>query len=309
MRGHNRTVIKGVPNHCYQNSIDGYLLFYTVSDYLVFYTAFCLEAVRCDVRLLTLCLMPDHFHFTAIADNADKLSSLVGLSTKRYATEFNTLCGTKGSLFKSPYGSVPKIGDKNIRTNIIYVYNNPSERKLTAFAEKYRWNSIAYAKSNHPFSEPIVLNKASSSLRRCLKTVDYLHNTGKHLNYEALKRMFGALDKRESDQLTDYIVCKYSVVDHEEAIRYFGGYENMITAIHSTTGSEHDINEVFVGQRDDCYVRMTNLILKDEGIKDIHSVLSLPESEKYKLYNRLKGRTSATARQIAKFLHLPARKA
>jgi hypothetical protein len=202
---------------------------------------------------------------------------------------------------------VPKLGDKKIRSNIIYVYNNPVERQLVYNAEDYRWNFLAYAKSNHPFSEQLVLNEASYALRQCLKTVNSFYNSGKHLNYNVLQRMFSSLDKRESEQLTDYIICKYSIIDYNEAIKYFGDFEKMLTAIHSTTGSEYDINEVFVGQRDDCYVRMINLLLKSEGIKDIHSFLSLPDSEKYKLYNRLKGRTAATARQIDKFLHLPTR--
>lgn len=304
MKGMQRTVIKGVPNHCYQNTIGGFLLFYTISDYLVYFTLFCLAAVKCGIRVITLCLMPDHVHFTAIAEESKNLSDLAYHTHRQYAVEFNELCGTHGSLFNSPFGSAPKIGDKKVRSNIIYVYNNPSERHLVTQAEQYRWNFLPYIKSNHPFSEPILLRFASSSLRRCLKTVDSFHNNGKHLNHTVLKRMFDSLDKRESEQLTDYVICKYSIIEHEEAIRYFGDYDKMITAVHSTTGSEYDIQESFTGQRDDCYARLTNILIKKEGFKDIHDILSLKDEDKAILYSRLIGKTTATTRQLKKYLHM-----
>lgn len=78
----------------------------------------------------------------------------------------------------------------------------------------------------------------------------------------------------------------------------------MITAIHSTTGEEYDLNEVFVGKRDDVYPKLTSLVLQSGKYKDIHSVVSLSAEDKIELFYYLQARSSATAEQIAKYLHM-----
>ena len=304
MKRHNRKVIQGILNHSYQRTINGYLLFYTVIDYLVLFTAFCQAATRFNIRILTLCLMPDHVHHSSIAERRKDLSAFAQLYTSEYAKSFNLFCGTRGSLFRSPFGSVPKVGDKNARSNFIYVYNNPAERRLVKMAEEYRWNFLAYARSTHPFSDPIKLSQASCHLRRCIKLVDAQHKDGLYLNHSILNRMFNKLDKRETEQLTDYIISTYSVIDHEAAIRFFGDYERMLTAVHSTTGKEYDLNEIFVGKSDECYEKMTGLLLDAFHFKDIHIIIGLDSEKKYELYTYLLGKTSATPEQVAKFLHL-----
>ena len=69
--------------------------------------------------------------------------------------------------FTNEYGD----GEKSIKTSYSYVYNNPVEKKLAAVSQNYRWTFLAYAASDHPFSEKIVLRKASMGLRRALKEV------------------------------------------------------------------------------------------------------------------------------------------
>ncbi|MBO6168945.1 MAG: hypothetical protein J6O51_03130 [Bacteroidales bacterium] len=91
------------------------------------------------------------------------------------------------------------------------------------------------------------------------------------MNYALLNRLFNSLDRRESLQLTDYIITTYNVIDYDAASRFFGGFENMVRAIDSSTGTEFDLNEIFVGKSDACYNQ----------------------------------RTSAEPKQIGKFLHLP----
>lgn len=310
MKSTERKFVSGIVTHCYQNTIDGGLLFYTTSDYLVFFTVFCTISKRYPVVILKLCLMPDHIHLSVVSDSQKSLSEFVRDYTSIFARSHNGLCERHGNLFTEAYGSALKIGDKAARTNFIYLDNNPVERKLCKKAEDYRWNFLAFAASPNPFSEKIVIRRCRKAMIRAIEEVKSFHSEGKPLTYPVLKRLFGNLERNERQQLTDYIISLYSVIDHDAVIRYFDSYEQMILAVHSNTGSEYDLNEVFTGRTDAVYYQMTSAIWKTGLFKDIHEVLRLPEEKRNEWVNFLKGQVPTASReQILKYLHLnPPRK-
>lgn len=302
-----RKVYKGVVNHCYQRSEDRGLIFYTVSDYLLYFTIYCITAVKYKVRVLKLVIMPDHLHQAVIEERRGDLSRFQQECQSRFARKQNQLCDRKGQLFEHPFGSVPKYEDKKVRTTLIYLDNNPVERKLAEKAEDYRWNFLAYGNSDHPFSDKIVLSEASMPLRRALKRVESLHAAGRFLPYPLLQKLFRSLpDNREREQLVDYIIVTYSIIDHEAAIRYFGSYQEEVLAAHATSGSEHDLKEHFIGKSDACYATMMR-VLKQAGryVNDIHEIFKLSCDERQELLTLLRRQTSAPTKQIAAFLRLP----
>lgn len=302
----NRKIYNGIINHCYQRLEDRGVLFYTVSDHLVFFTIFCTTAKEFKVKVLKLVQMPDHIHHATIEYRRGELSAFCGEASRRFARTFNERCGLAGQLFEHPFQSVPKVGAKKARTILLYLDNNPQERQLVQKAEDYQWNYLAYGNTNHPFSDKIVLREASMPLRRALKTVRAQHKEGRPMNYTLLRRLFDSLPSdRERCQLTDYIVTTYSVIDHAESIRYFGTYEEELIAAHANTGSEYDINEVFIGRSDAVYASMRRVIRQTGRYADLHEILSLPIPEKVELLQLLQRETSALSKQIAAFLHLP----
>ena len=309
MKNKKRPFIPRVLNHVYQRTINGSLIFYAVSDYLVYFTLMCVLARKYKVKMLMVCLMPDHIHNSAITERAKNLSLFMHELSRLFSYEQNMICGTKGFFFEKSFGRAPKKGDKTVRTNLIYVGNNPVERQLVAVAEKYRWNIIAYATSDHPFSEKLVIRRASWNLQQVLKEVKRCREKDKPLKYNQLQRMFSKLNAKEKQQLTDYIISIYNVIDYDAAIRYFGSYEKMLIAMHSTTGSEYDINEVFVGKSDKCYAKMISICLNELNIKDIHDVLKMDSDTKMDLLHLLERKTDAPLEQIAAFLRLPVHKA
>ena len=295
---------RGAVNHCYQRTADHGVLFYSVSDRLLFFTLFCVMAKRHGVHVYKLVLMVDHIHHSTVADSPEQLTAFVRDYSAIFAREYNSSFGRSGHVFENSFHYAPKRGDKVIRTNLLYLDNNPVERKLVKSAEDYQWNFLAYGKSDHPFSEKIVLRNASMALRKALKRVDWLHDNGQYIPYAVLKRMFESLpDNRERNQLVDYIIVKYSVIDHEAAMRFFGGYEQEVLAARSNTGSEYDICEGFVGKSDTCYSLFISLLLKD-GLEDIHKILTASDNQKLEWFKFLKSRTAAPEKQIAAFLHL-----
>ncbi|MCR5520149.1 MAG: hypothetical protein K6F21_07440 [Bacteroidales bacterium] len=249
--------------------------------------------------------MPDHLHNSSSASSKSELSAFTQNYTSVFAKEHNEVCHEKGNVFHSPFGSVPKKGDKMARSNLIYLDNNPVERRLSDAAEKYRWNFLAYAVSDHPFSERLVIREASSGMKRAVKQVRIMNENGRYLSYALMKKLFSHLTHKEQLQLVDFIISTYNIIDYDGAIRYFGSYEKMLEATHSVTGSEYDLNEVFVGKNDSVYAQMTQLLLKTGRFKDIHDIFFLSREDRFHLLEFLNKKTDATLEQIAKYLHLP----
>ena len=300
-----RKTPRGILIHCYQRSHNGFILFYSVSDYLAFFTILCTFAEQYGIKILAVSLMPDHFHISLEVDDSRKLPVFISVVTQKYAKENNRYCHRIGQLFYKSFGSAAKYGPKIARTNLIYVGNNGVERQLCQNAEEYRWGFLPYSISDHPFSEPIVIRSASPHLRNALKVVETRHRAGKSLNYKMLQRLFRPLDNKEKLQLTDRIISVYDIIDHKEAERFFDGYENMIAAMHSNTGSEHDLNEVTVGRSDACYAQITKLLMKKMHLSDIHDLFLMQDDARFGLLPMIQRETGAVPEQSLKYLRLP----
>jgi putative transposase len=304
MKQARRTCLQGILNHCYQRTRDGFLLFYDVTDCLVYFTLFCTVAPKYKVHVLALCLMPDHVHITVAADRTEDLSSFLSEVSRRFVRSQNAVCHRRGCLFEHPFGSVPKKGAKKARANLIYVGNNPVERQLCCLAEEYRWNFLSYDGSDHPFSEKLVVRNASWPLRRALREIRAMHHGSRPLTYPQLHRLYHPLDERETEQLTDWIVSLYSVIDHGAAARFFDGSGRMLEAMHTNTGSEYDLNEPFVGRSDACYASMGIGLMQRLHLADIHDLFRLSEDVRLRLLPDLLRIPDATLEQAAKYLRL-----
>ena len=303
-----RKFFKDILTHCYQRSADDGVLFYSYSDHLVHFTLFCTLARKHGIQVLSLCQMPDHVHDSVMTDRKENLERFKCETNTSFSRKHNERFHRKGAVFEGPYGRTPKFEEKKARSNLIYVVNNPVERKLVKEAEEYRWNYLAYAGSDHPFSEKLVIRNARWPLQKAVKEVRAQFKAGKPMSYPQLERLFQPLDRKERLQLTDFIITTYNVIDYQATIKCFGSYEKLLTAVHSTTGSEYDMKEHFVGKSDVCYNQMTNLLLREGKLKDIHDLLALSIDEKVELFLFLQRSIDAPPEQIAKFLHLTLKK-
>ena len=303
--GMKRAFQRGIIIHCYQLSAGGGLLFYSYSDYLVWFSIVCLAARRHRIALLAVCPMPDHIHLSLTALSSGDLSAFMRDINREYAVHFRSVCKISGPIFSSPFGSAPKYGAKKGRTNLIYVWNNPVERQLVPRAEDYRWNFLAFAATPHPFSRQLIIRRARKAVKEAVKEIKGLFENGRRLNHAQLKRIFSRLSPEESQQITDFVISTYNNIDYAEAIKYFDSYQDLLIAVHANTGSEHDLNEVFIGKSDKHYQRMAACIMREVRPKDIHDILSWPIGKKQDLFRFLRGCTNAPGSQIAKFLRLP----
>ena len=324
-----RRFLPNVPIHIYQRSLNGTVIFYSLEDCLVYYTVFCTCAKRSGITVLGLCEMYDHIHQLLEAPDLRSLSDFERMVNIEFSREFfadlrqvsactpgeqptikvqNTLdLPSCGHLFQSPFGSAPKVGDKAVRTCIAYLNNNPVERHIHSEAIKWRWNFLAYAFSDHPYSERIVKRKATYRLCRCIREVEGCHSRGEWLRHSQLRRMFSGLTSEERNQLVDFIVVTYNVIEYDRLSSYYGSREKMLLAINSNTGSEYDIKEERHRNPDTAYGQMINYVIRNEYVRSAKAVLLLSIESKNLLRPLLVRDTLADDWQAMKFLGLDPR--
>jgi REP element-mobilizing transposase RayT len=299
-----RKFYSGKVNHVYQRTENWVNIFYSDEDFLVYYTIFSVCTRSSDIIALELCLMYDHTHALIITENVQELSSFMDRFSSWFVKEYNHNTGRKGKLFHKNYGSAPKWSDKDIRSAINYVGNNPVEKQLCERAEQYRWNFLAYAISNNPFSEKYIPRKASRHLRNAIKEAKLMNEQNLPLKYIHLKRMMRELTPKERAQFIDQVIKMYLPFDFNKLISYYGSYETMLSAMRSNTGSDHDIKENNDRMPHSIFRDMISFLNKTIPRNEIIKLTTLPEDTKERISRRLKAIFNATDWQIAKFLHI-----
>lgn len=298
---------KFVPKEClhvYQRTVRGVNIFYEPEDRIVFYTIFSVLAKVYDVRILELCLMIDHIHVLLSAESMADISAYIRHYSSLFVREYNQSVGRQGPLFFKSFGSAPKIGSKKIRSAIVYIGNNPVEKKLCSSAEQYRWNFLAYLKDTNPYSSSVRLSRCSMKMRRAMKIVKGSYTRNEYLSYACVRGLFEGLDDSEREQLTDYILSLFNPLDKESLLSFYETYDDMVHAMRSTVGGEYDIKEVFHAGSDVIYDEMAEFVSKEYHISPVRKVTVLPDEVRLEIAAQLRIRFSASVYQISKFLHL-----
>lgn len=294
--------------HIYQRPAGRGVLFYSDVDFIQFVTIVSVFAKKHGITIVGICIMPDHFHLLTIADSLKESYSFIQDSTAWHASDFNKYCGWKGRLWTKSYGKALKVGDKVKRTAIAYVNNNGVERHLSLKSEEYRWNLLSYYASDHPFSEPLVRNTASSYLKKAQAIVRRYHDRNLPLDIYLLEKQKESLSEKEWKQLSDYILVLYNVIDYQSAIRYYGSFETMLLAINSNTGSEYELREERNSYSDKAYDDITDYLRKTGRFhgasQNPRTILRLSISERMLLADEMIDKRIGPSYQILKYLHL-----
>lgn len=291
--------------HVYQRTVKGVNIFYEPEDRIVFYTIFTVLAKVYNVRVLALCLMVDHIHVLLSAESMADISAFIRHYSSLFVREYNQSIGRHGPLFYKSFGSAPKVGSKKIRSAIVYIGNNPVEKKLCSSAGQYRWNFLAYLDDTNPYSSPFRLSRCSMKMRRAMKMVKGSYERNEYLSYALVRGLFDGLDGSEREQLTDYILSVFNPLDKTGLLSFYENYEDMIHAMRATAGGEYDIKEIFHAGSDAVYDAMAGFISKEYGASPVRKITVLPDEAKLEIAVQLRIRFSATMHQVSKFLHLP----
>ncbi len=285
--------------HIYQRAVDRGVIFFHVEDRLVLLTSAAVNKRKYGIIIPAYAIMFTHIHLSAISRSMHLLSKYLQDTNSTVSRAYNAEYSRTGQLFERPPGISQKKSWKDKKSNIIYVYNNHVEKKLCAKAIDERWSLLAYAFSDHPFSEPIV--KPSKALAMAMKLVDRRVAKGHPLKYKDLHRAFSRLDSIETEQYIDYIISRYALVDYGAAAKYFEDAGSMVTAIDSTTGGEFNIKEDFYNAPDTPFIELGEWFRKHSNAK---SPYELAESEKLYMVARAKRETSAWDTHLRRFFHI-----
>lgn len=298
-----KIIPRGAVVHVFQRASHGFVVFYSAKDSLVFFTIFCILVVRHKVRALGLCIMHNHVHILMEDTTTSKTTGFMRDLISWFTKVYNLRHGLSGNLF-GIYGFSVKEGDKAIRTALAYVNNNPVEGRLCHRAEEWRWNFIAFAGSKHPYSEKMVLSRASAGLRRAVKKVEYFHAAERPLLYDRLDELMNPLSVMEKRQLVDFIIREYSCIDFPRAISFYGSYEKMLGAFSFNTGSDFDINEPYDPKSGQAYGRMTGYLAADKRFDGIGGIFRAPLEVRFEYFSELVSRCLVSPAHAKKFLHI-----
>ena len=250
--------------------------------------------------------MIDHIHVLLSAESLEQISSFVRHYSSQYALEYNYSLGRHGPLFHKSFGSAPKKGGKKIRSTIVYIGNNPVEKQLCSNAPEYRWDFLAYICNANPFSKAVPMNLCSNRLRKAMQEVRSSRRKNEYLTYAQLGRMFARLNNDEKEFLTDYIIRQYWPFDTKTLLSFYESCEDMFHAMKSTSGADHDIREMYHPEPDSVYRDMIRVVRNECQIVPVRRVTVLPPAMKLEIAQQLRQKTSASMRQIEKFLCLRA---
>ena len=305
MRGRNKPVVRAnAVHHIYQNTRNGYLIFYSVTDYLVLFSILSVKAGQYGITILGICMMPDHLHLLVYVKDPERFHAFMRDFTSIFTRFYNRHYHLSGSLFNTPFGGVPKLGHKKIRSAIAYVYNNPVEGQQAQTVEDDRWNFLAYATEKHPFSEKLHIDRARWDMRKALNVVKAYAKDGNLLDYPVIGDVTKNLSPRELQQFTDYVIRRYHCIDYQATIAYYNSYEKMVLALDANTGSEYDMKEDTYGKDYRIYKIMIRELCYTKGYETMKKVLTLPLSDRKRLGRDLMLRTGATEKEVAKLLRL-----
>lgn len=103
------------------------------------------EAVeKFDMRFLSYCIMPNHWHLVLYPKNDGDLARFMGWLTNTHTRRWHTEKGTigQGHLYQGRYKSFLCQDDNHFLTLARYVERNAKKANLVEKAEDWRWSSV-----------------------------------------------------------------------------------------------------------------------------------------------------------------------
>ena len=292
-------------DHVYQITVDRGICFYTTADCIVWFTLLCVLARRYHVRILSVCIMLNHFHIQLKAPSAAALSAFMRDLTSLFTRLYNRQYGLSGPLVGGQFKNAVKQKGQKVRENFIYICNNPIVKHAVPRAEQYRWNFLAYMKSSHPFSEEILPGTESELLVQVLSNVRTRKNSGRPIDYLFFGGLYSRLEEREKRQVIDYIVSEYNVLDYETIRREWGDYEKICQVLSTVAGTEYDIAEEKAPEDYRHYYWMIRLAAREGYDLSMVRLTGIGLDALNRLACVFREEAGATRTEIAKFLHAP----
>jgi len=304
MKGQDKKIDSKSLQHVYKITADLGILFYRVTDRLVMFSIMSVMARKHKIVIAGVAIMFNHIHEAEYVEDYAQMSAYERDCMCTFSRVMNTDQRLKGKRFNH-FGWASKKDPKSQKSCIVYILNNPPEKKLCRHAAEDRWNFLAYYNNPNPFSKPLVKHNASYYLKEACGIIDREFAAGRYLKPAALRLMFSKIKSAEErEQLVDYIITKYNFIDYDSAVKLFGSYDNMVAATDAMKGAEYDISEVYGVRSDVPYIEMVRFASKDGLLGPDMRLLHLDGKERTGYVRRYSMLPGVTDRHIKAFFHL-----
>ena len=139
-----RTNVGGYVYHVLNRANARVQIFDDSEDYQLFEKILEEGVQKFDIKILSYCIMPNHWHLVLYPEKEGDLSSFMGWITNTHTRRWHTQKGTvgQGHLYQGRYKSFLCQNDNHFLILIKYVEQNALKAKLVKRAEDWKWSSI-----------------------------------------------------------------------------------------------------------------------------------------------------------------------
>ncbi len=139
-----RTNVGGYVYHVLNRANARVQIFDNDEDYQFFENILEEAVKKFNVKILSYCIMPNHWHLILYPKNEGDLSIFMGWVTNTHTRRWHTQKRTvgQGHLYQGRYKSFLCQNDNHFLTLVKYVEQNALKAKLVKRAEDWRWSSI-----------------------------------------------------------------------------------------------------------------------------------------------------------------------
>jgi len=134
----------GVPQHVVNRGNLRAQIFRDGADYLGFLAAMTDAVDRTTVRLLSFCLMPNHFHLVLWPVHGQEVSAYMQLLMNAHIRDVQHRHGTTGTghIYQDRYKNSPILTERHFINVCRYVEGNPLCAGLVAQDQDWEWSSL-----------------------------------------------------------------------------------------------------------------------------------------------------------------------
>ncbi|NCQ16229.1 transposase [Candidatus Falkowbacteria bacterium] len=169
------------------------------------------EAVeKFDMRLLSYCIMPNHWHLVLYPKNDGDLARFMGWLTNTHTRRWHTEKGTigQGHLYQGRYKSFLCQDDNHFLALVRYVERNARRANLVKKAENWKWSSAWRRKSGSTKQKKLLSTWPVSEPRGYL---NWLNQAQTEDEEEAIESSITKGNPYGGDSWVDSVVKKFNL--------------------------------------------------------------------------------------------------
>jgi putative transposase len=200
-------------------------IFHKDGDFRAFVKLLREAGARTPVRLLSYCLMPNHFHLALWPQADGDLSAYMMWLCTAHVRRYHQHYHSSGHVYQGRFRSFPIQEDDHLLTVLRYIERNPVRAGLIERAQDWPWSSAAPARGGAPLLDPGPVPRPAGwleyvdapqteaeveALRECIRRrrpygdAAWVERAARQLGLEASLRPRGRPRKQAADQPSSF---------------------------------------------------------------------------------------------------------